>query len=99
MPYKLVLAGKPMWENSTINAKLSSMTYASDVIYRACFRRSNATPALIIEALVMPSFSKALDSVVEAMYCETPVICSNVTSLLEVAGDAALFIDPNKLIQ
>ncbi len=32
--------------------------------------------------------------VIEAMACGTPVICSNVTALPEVAGDAAILIDP-----
>lgn len=31
---------------------------------------------------------------VEAMYCDVPVIASEVTSLPEVAGDAALYCDP-----
>jgi glycosyltransferase involved in cell wall biosynthesis len=30
----------------------------------------------------------------EAMACGTPVLCSNLTSLPEVAGDAALLVDP-----
>jgi glycosyltransferase involved in cell wall biosynthesis len=32
--------------------------------------------------------------IVEAFRCGTPVITANVTSMPEVAGDAALFIDP-----
>jgi glycosyltransferase involved in cell wall biosynthesis len=32
----------------------------------------------------------------EAMACGTPVICSNITSLPEVVGDAALLIDPEQ---
>ncbi len=32
--------------------------------------------------------------VLEAMACGTPVLCSNTTSLPEVAGDAALLVDP-----
>ncbi len=33
--------------------------------------------------------------VLEAMACCTPVMCSNRTSLPEVAGDAALLVDPD----
>lgn len=33
--------------------------------------------------------------VLEAMACGTPVICSNTSSLPEVAGDAALLMDPS----
>ena len=32
--------------------------------------------------------------ILEAYYCETPVITSNVTSMPEVAGDAAILVDP-----
>ena len=31
---------------------------------------------------------------VEAMQCEVPLICSNTTSMPEVAGEAALLVNP-----
>jgi glycosyltransferase involved in cell wall biosynthesis len=34
-------------------------------------------------------------TVLEAMACDTPVVCSTATSLPEVAGDAALYADAN----
>jgi glycosyltransferase involved in cell wall biosynthesis len=37
--------------------------------------------------------------VLEAMACGTPVICANATALPEVAGDAALLINPNSADQ
>jgi len=35
--------------------------------------------------------------IMEAMYCETPVITSNLSSMPEVAGDAALKVDPKNV--
>jgi len=46
-------------------------------------------------ALVFPSLFEGFGMpVLEAMWCDCPVVCSNSTSLPEVAGDAALLVDP-----
>jgi glycosyltransferase involved in cell wall biosynthesis len=46
-------------------------------------------------ALVMPSLWEGFGlPVLEAMACGTPVITSNLSSLPEVTGDAALLVDP-----
>ena len=47
------------------------------------------------EIFVYPSLYEGFGlPVIEAMACGTPVITSNVSSLPEVAGDAALLVDP-----
>jgi glycosyltransferase involved in cell wall biosynthesis len=47
--------------------------------------------------LVFPSLYEGFGiPVLEAMQFGKPVICSNVTSLPEIAGDAALYFDPRK---
>lgn len=46
-------------------------------------------------ASVMPSHYEGFGlPVIESMACGTPVVCSNVTSLPEVAGDAAVLVEP-----
>lgn len=55
------------------------------------------TTALIegAELLVFPSLFEGFGiPVLEAMALETPVACSDLPALLELAGDAALFFDP-----
>src|SRR4030095_2966654 len=47
------------------------------------------------EALVYPSLYEGFGlPILEAMAAGTPVITSNVTSMPEIAGDAALLVDP-----
>ncbi len=46
-------------------------------------------------ALVFPSLYEGFGfPVLEAMHCGTPVLCSRTSSLPELAGDAALLVDP-----
>ena len=54
-------------------------------------------PALLsgAEVLCYPSLAEGFGlPILDAMVCETAVLTSNVTSLPEVAGDAALLVDP-----
>ncbi|MBC7224691.1 MAG: glycosyltransferase family 4 protein, partial [Anaerolineae bacterium] len=54
-------------------------------------------PALynLADCFVFPSLYEGFGlPVLEAMACGTPVVCSHLASLPEVAGDAALLVDP-----
>jgi glycosyltransferase involved in cell wall biosynthesis len=94
--YKLMFVGETMWDNSLVKSKLREMQFQNDVVFTG--RLSSEVLQLVLsssEALVMPSFYEGFGiPVVEAMYCDVPVICSCITSLPEVAGNAALYIDP-----
>ncbi len=49
-------------------------------------------------ALIFPSLYEGFGlPVLEAMACGTPVVTSNVTALPELAGDAALLVDPTSI--
>jgi len=50
------------------------------------------------EAFVFPSLGEGFGlPILEAMACGTPVVTSNVTCIPEIAGDAALLVDPQDL--
>jgi glycosyltransferase involved in cell wall biosynthesis len=52
------------------------------------------------EALIFPSLYEGFGlPPLEAMACGTPVVTSNVTAMPEVAGDAALLVDPTSVEQ
>lgn len=52
------------------------------------------------EALIFPSLFEGFGlPVAEAMACGTPVVTANTTALPEVAGDAALLVDPTSVEQ
>ncbi len=58
-------------------------------------------PALYSGALafVFPSLAEGFGlPVLEAMACGTPVVCSNLSSLPEVVGDAALLVNPYDVV-
>lgn len=98
---KLLFVGEPMWSKSYLSNKLDSMKFKKDVVFTG--RLSNEVLQMVLasaEALLLVSFYEGFGiPVVEAMYSDVPVICSNVTSLPEVAGDAALLVDPGSTDQ
>ncbi len=49
------------------------------------------------DAFIFPSLSEGFGiPVLESFYFNKPLLCSNATSLPEIAGDAALYFDPEK---
>lgn len=93
---KLVIAGTKGWMFEEIFALVEQLKLTSRVIFTG-FVPDADLPALLsaAEVFVYPSLHEGFGlPVLEAMQCGTPVITTNVSSLPEVAGDAALMVSP-----
>jgi len=93
---QLVLAGQKGWLYDEILAEAGKLGLGGRVVATG-YVPDKDLPALLSGALafVFPSLYEGFGlPVLEAMACGTPVVCSNTSSLPEVAGEAALMVDP-----
>lgn len=93
---KLVIVGKKAWLYTDIFQKIADFAYIDDVIITGYVPQEDL-PVLYNGAkiFVYPSLFEGFGlPVLEAMACGAPVVTSNVSSLPEVSGDAAVLIDP-----
>ncbi len=89
--HRLLLAGKPGWYSDQLlrqaNDRVKFIGYVAAADKNALL--SGAT------AFVFPSLYEGFGfPVLEALVCGVPILCSNTSSLPEVAGEAAMLIDP-----
>jgi glycosyltransferase involved in cell wall biosynthesis len=93
----LVCTGEPREAQPQIDAQIVASGLHQRVRFLG-YRRDSEMPALYRGAacLLFPSLFEGFGlPVLEAMASGCPVVCSNTTSLPEIAGDAALLVDPN----
>jgi glycosyltransferase involved in cell wall biosynthesis len=93
---KLVIAGGKGWAYDEIRAETDRLKLQDRVIF-AGFVDDTDLPGLYRAASVFayPALYEGFGlPVLEAMACGVPVLTSNTSSLPEVAGDAALLINP-----
>ena len=93
---KLVIVGEKYRWTKEIKETYLNMKFKEDVIFTGRLN-TNDLHHVIASALAMtyiPYFEGFGIPILEAMNCDTPVITSNITSMPEVAGDAALLVDP-----
>lgn len=93
---KLVLAGPLFWSKEEIEAALNESAYKSDVIFtgRLGNEELNAVMASAKALTMVPRYEGFGIPLIEAMQVGIPIICSNVSSLPEVAGNAAILVSP-----
>jgi alpha-1,3-rhamnosyl/mannosyltransferase len=92
-PHTLVVAGARGWRDDAVAGLLQKprirvLGAVTDTQLVELYRGA--------DCLLFPSLYEGFGfPVLEAMACATPVICANRSSLPEVAGDAAVLVDPD----
>jgi glycosyltransferase involved in cell wall biosynthesis len=93
---KLVIVGNKMFHTSDIEEVFNKMQFSDDVIFTGRVS-DNELYRIVAGAYALtfvPFFEGFGIPIIEAMYCDVPVITSNTTSMPEVSGNAALLVDP-----
>jgi glycosyltransferase involved in cell wall biosynthesis len=93
---KLVLAGRGTWTSPDIVDTMARL-HLRDYVIELGHVDADDLPALYSGArmLAFPSLLEGFGlPVIEAMACGTPVLTSNVSCLPEIAGNAALLVNP-----
>ncbi len=93
---KLVLVGEKYYWPKNMQQVFNSLKHSSDIIFTGRLNTLELKKLLAsaLALVYVPYFEGFGIPLLEAMRCETPVITSNVTSLPEVARDAAKYVNP-----
>lgn len=92
----LVLVGDAYWWSAEMKRALAQSPFRSDVVLTGRLPDSDLAIALsAAQALIYVSYFEGFGiPMIEAMRCGTPVVAAQTTALPEVAGEAALYVDP-----
>ncbi|NMC36065.1 glycosyltransferase family 4 protein [Candidatus Beckwithbacteria bacterium] len=98
---KLVIVGKKGWLYDEIFTKVKNLKLRSEVIFTGYVSNFEKYELLRhAQAFILPSLYEGFGlPVLEAMALDVPVIVSRVSSLPEVGGEAAFYIDDPKSAQ
>jgi glycosyltransferase involved in cell wall biosynthesis len=93
---KLVIVGQKGWKSERFFQALANSSFADDIILTGYVSKEELIQ-LYSHAFVFiyPSIYEGFGfPILEAFSCGCPVICSNVSSLPELGGELAFYIDP-----
>lgn len=93
---KLVIVGQKAWGNQEVEDIFNSMQHKDRVVFAGRLEATELNKVVATAyAMTFVSYFEGFGiPIAEAFHARCPVITSNKTSLPEVAGDAALVVDP-----
>jgi len=99
LPHLLVLAGSNWSGSEAVHEAAARARHSRDIIFPG-FVASAHLPDLYraADVFIFPSLYEGFGlPILEAMACGVPTTCSNISSMPEVAGDAAPTFDPGNI--
>ena len=95
-PTKLVIAGEHYWKYDGLKNVIESLPAKKEIIFtgRLPEKELQEVSGAALALTYIPYFEGFGIPIVEAMACDVPVLTSDVTSMPEVGGNAALYVDP-----
>jgi glycosyltransferase involved in cell wall biosynthesis len=96
---QLVLCGRFAWQTGAVKSAYDAATFKQDIIFKGYVEdkeivKLTATALAVTYVSLFEGFGVPL---LEAMNCDTPIITSNVSSMPEVVGEAALLVNPESV--
>lgn len=92
---KLIIGGASGWLYSETISEIEKSPYRADIRYVGYVENDRSYFYALASVFVYPSFFEGFGfPVLEAMACQIPVVTSHNSSLPEVAGEAAILVDP-----
>ena len=93
---KLMVVGSKKWWTSDLQMTYENAKFKDEIYFtgRVSYKNLRLITASAL-ALVYASFFEGFGiPLLEAMYCDVPIITSKVSSMPEVGGNAALYVEP-----
>ena len=97
--FKLLIIGEKMWKNKDIEMELKQLKHKNKILFlgRKEIDELSKITAAATALTFIPHFEGFGIPLAEAMNCHTPIITSNVSCLPEIAGNTAIYVNPNDI--
>ena len=96
---KLLIGGRWAWQTGVVQSAYEAAIHKKDIKFLG-YLSDEEVPLLMASAFAftyVSNFEGFGIPILEALYCEVPVITSTASSMPEVVGEAGLLVDSNEV--
>ncbi|MEL7121160.1 MAG: glycosyltransferase family 1 protein [Bacteroidota bacterium] len=97
--YQLLIGGRFAWDTGPVKTAYENSNYKDSIHFLGYLLEDDLANLMAsADALTyISNFEGFGMPILEAMYCDVPIITSNVSSMPEVVGPAGICVDPNNI--